>query len=58
MGYDYIVIQVVCLVELPEQRRLCLIFFEDMDLNKWDTIVWYRVTRNMSITWSSLIQIE
>ena len=25
MGYDYIVIQVVC-VELPEQRRLCLIF--------------------------------
>ena len=23
MGYDYIVIQVVCLVEFPEQRRLC-----------------------------------
>ena len=27
MGYDYIVIQVVCWVELPEQRRLCPIFF-------------------------------
>ena len=26
MGYDYTVIQVVCWVELPEQRRLCLIF--------------------------------
>ena len=26
MGYDYSVIQVVCWVELPEQRRLCLSF--------------------------------
>ena len=26
MDYDYTVIQVVCWVELPEQRRLCLIF--------------------------------
>ena len=26
MGYDYIVIQVVHWVELPEQRRLCPIF--------------------------------
>ena len=26
MGYDYTVIQVVCLVELLEQRRLCPIF--------------------------------
>ena len=26
MGYDYIVIQVVCWVMLHEQRRLCLIF--------------------------------
>ena len=26
MGYDYTVIQVVCWVELPKQRRLCLIF--------------------------------
>ena len=26
MGYDCIVIQVVCWVELPEQRRLCPIF--------------------------------
>ena len=28
MGYDYTVIQVVCWVELPEQRRLCLIFMK------------------------------
>ena len=46
MGYNYSVIQVVCWVELPEQRRLYLIFCENMDLDKWDTIVWYRVTRN------------
>ena len=26
MGYNYIVIQVVCWVELPEKRRLCPIF--------------------------------
>ena len=26
MGYDYIVMQVVCWVELPEQRRLSPIF--------------------------------
>ena len=26
MGYDYTVIQVVCWVELPKQRRLCPIF--------------------------------
>ena len=26
MSYDYTVIQVVCWVELPEQKRLCLIF--------------------------------
>ena len=26
MCYDYTVIQVVCMVELPEQRRLCPIF--------------------------------
>ena len=26
MGYDYTVIQFVCWVELPEQRRLCPIF--------------------------------
>ena len=26
IGYDYIVIQVVCWVELPEQRRLFPIF--------------------------------
>ena len=28
MGYDYTVIQVVCWVELPEQRRLCSIFMK------------------------------
>ena len=27
MGYDYIVIQVVCWVELPKQRRLYSSFF-------------------------------
>ena len=27
IGYDYIVIHVVCWVELPEQMRLCPIFF-------------------------------
>ena len=26
MGYDYIVIQIVCWVELPKQRRFCSIF--------------------------------
>ena len=40
MGCDYTVIQVVCWVELPEQRRHCPIFFENMDPDKWDTIVW------------------
>ena len=40
------VIQVVCWVELPEQRRLCPIFGENMDPDKWDTIVWYWVTQN------------
>ena len=28
MGYDDIVIQVVCWVELPKQRRLCSIFLK------------------------------
>ena len=28
MSYDYTVIQVVCWVELLEQRRLCLIFMK------------------------------
>ena len=40
------VIQVVCWVELPKQRRLFSIFCENMDPDKWDTTVWYRVTRN------------
>ena len=46
MGYDYTVIQVVCWVELPEKRRLCSIFVKNMDPDKWDTTVWYRVTQN------------
>ena len=46
MGYDYIVIHVVDWVELPEQRRLYSIFYETMDLDKWNIKVWYRVTRN------------
>ena len=44
--YDYTVIHVICWVELPEQKRLCPIFFENMDPDKWDTTMWYRVTRN------------
>ena len=46
IGYGYTVIQVVCLIDLPEQRRLYHIFCENMDPDKWDTTVWYRVTRN------------
>ena len=55
MGYDYIVIQVIYGVELLEQRRFYPIFVkiwipiygcENMDLDKWSTTVWYRVTRN------------
>ena len=38
------VIQVVCWVELPEQKRLYPIFFKNMDFDKRDIIVWYRVT--------------
>ena len=41
------VIQVICWVELPEQRRFCSIFCKkNIDPDIWDTIVWYRVTRN------------
>ena len=40
------VIQVVCWVELPKQRRFYPIFCENMDSDKRDTTVWYRVTRN------------
>ena len=47
MCYNYIVIQVVCWVELPEQRRLCSIFKKKKDPDKWDTTVWYRVTQNL-----------
>ena len=36
----------VCWVELPEQRRLCPIFCGNMDPDKWDTTMWYRVTLN------------
>ena len=46
MIYDYTVIQVVCWVELPKQRRLCPIFCGNMDPYKLDTTMWYRVTRN------------
>ena len=36
IGYDYTIIQVVCWVDLLEQRKLCPIFFlfENMDTNK------------------------
>ena len=43
MGHGYTVIQVVYWVELPEQRRLPD-FCENMDPDKWDPTVWYRVT--------------
>ena len=46
MGYDYTVIQVVYWVELLDQRRLCLIFSKNMNPDKLDITVWYRVTRN------------
>ena len=36
MSYNYTVIQVVCWVELPVQRRLYPIFFENMDPDKWN----------------------
>ena len=26
MGYDYTVIQVICWIEVPEQKKFCLIF--------------------------------
>ena len=39
MSYDYTVIQVVCWVELPEQRRLLNFFCENMDPYKWDITV-------------------
>ena len=28
MGYDYTVIQFLCLIELPEQRRFCPVFLK------------------------------
>ena len=34
MGYGYTGIYVVCWIELPEERRLCQIFCENMDLDK------------------------
>ena len=34
MSYDYTVIQVVCWVELPEQRRLFPVFCENMNPDK------------------------
>ena len=46
MDHEYTVIQVVYWIELPEQRRLCPEFCENMDLDKWETTVWYRITQN------------
>ena len=42
----YTIIQVVCWVELPEQMRFCPISCKNMDPDKCDTTVWYRITRN------------
>ena len=45
--YDgLMVIHVVMWVDLSKQRRLYSIFCENMDFDKHDTTVWYRVTRN------------
>ena len=30
----------------PRKNETLPDFYENMDLNKWDTIMWYRVTRN------------
>ena len=51
MGYDYTVIQVVCWVELLDRAKETLPnFCENMDLDKWDTTVWYRATRIWGVT--------
>ena len=41
MGNNYTAIQVVCWVELPEQRRFFPFFFKNMDPDKWDTTMWH-----------------
>ena len=41
MGYDYTVIQVA-----PRTKETLPDFCENMDPDKWDTTVLYRVTRN------------
>ena len=46
MSYDYTVIQVVYWVELLEPKETLLNFCENMDPDKWDTTMWYRVIRN------------
>ena len=38
-------VQIGFWIELPVQRRLCLIFVKIMDLGKWDITMRYRVTR-------------
>ena len=38
------IVQVGFLIELPVQRRLCSILL-NLDFSKWNTTVWYRVTR-------------
>ena len=49
MGYNYTIIQVVYWVELPnkgDSARFFILFFENLDLDKWDTTVGHRVTSN------------
>ena len=46
MGHGYTVIQVVYWVELPQTKETLPDFCENIDPDKWDTTVWYRVIRN------------
>ena len=45
MGYGYTIIQVV-LGRAPRTKETLPDFFLNMDPDKWDITVWYRVTRN------------
>ena len=45
----HIIAQVVFLVELPVQRRLCLILLNLASRKKKDSMVWCRVTRHPQI---------
>ena len=46
MGHEYIVIQGCILGRAPQTNETLPDFCENLDPDKWDTTVWYRVTRN------------